>query len=45
MNLEKTVKRKIIGVSIHGGYYPDKNISKKKILQNLKKAGDFINLI
>jgi len=39
MSLEKTVKRKIIGASIHGGYYPGKNISKKKILQNLKKAG------
>ncbi len=37
--LEKMTGRKIIGASIHGGYYPGKNISKKRILKNLKKAG------
>lgn len=38
--LEKATGRKVIGVSIHGGYYPNKSIiSKKKLLQNLKKAG------
>lgn len=37
--LEKIVKRKIIGASIHGGYYSGKDITKDKILTNLKKAG------
>ena len=39
MALEKAVKRKIIGASIHGGYYSGKDITKEKILNNLKKAG------